>query len=397
MRRTTLSLCAYSAFLDGYDIQALGLAIPGMAAHLNVPPTAFASALSLSLAGMAAGAMLLAPWADRFGRQRMMIFALVLIALTTLAATTSATTGQLAFWRILTGLGMGALLPLAITLAAEAAPTKNRTLAITIVTSCAAVGSFAAALAAPRLENAFNWHGIFYAGAAMPLIAAFLFSIFGGASRSADQADKGPDGARPGAGSVLTLFNADYRFRTALLWLIFFISLLATYSLISWLPTLLTQAGWARPEAQRATGILALGSILGGLGLAWAADRGQAVPALAIAYLLAAAAFVGIGAAPESRLIWALLIFSIGAGSIGSQLALGSLAASFYAGNVRATGVGWSSGIGRAGSIFGPIALAAMMTSGVASSAIIASLAAPMVICAACVLMLSKALKNEAR
>jgi len=393
MSRVTLALCAFAAFLDGYDIQALGLAIPGLASHLQVAPTAFAVALSLSLAGMAAGAMLLAPWADRFGRQKMMIFALILIGVTMLAAVTSQSPAQLAFWRTLTGLGMGALLPLAITVAAESAPPRNRTLTITLVVSCTAVGSFAAALAAPGLEGAFGWPGIFYVGAGMPMAAAALF-FFLGAAKSPVAAGNNVSSNDRG-GTFAALFNDDFRLRTTLLWVIFFISLLATYSLISWLPTLLTDAGWTRGEAQRATGFLALGSVVGGLLLAWAADRGRAVPALAAAYILAAIAFAGVGMAPGSKAVWSLLIFLIGAGSIGSQLALGSLAASFYPAAIRATGVGWSSGIGRAGSIFGPLALAAMMTAGLAASAIIASLAAPMILCMICVLMLPKALKND--
>jgi AAHS family 4-hydroxybenzoate transporter-like MFS transporter len=390
--RVTLALCAFAAFLDGYDVQALGLAIPGLAADLHVAPTAFAAALSLSLAGMAMGAMFLAPWADRLGRQRLMISVLLLIGATTLGATTSTSSFQLALWRTLTGLGMGALLPLAITVAAEAADSKNRTFLVTLVTSCTAVGSVAASFAAPSLEGALGWKGIFYLGAAMPLCAALLFLLRGSSPRP----EEGASGTSRGKGANVTaLFSEQFRFRTTLLWVIFFISLMATYSLISWLPTLLTEAGWTRGEAQRATGFLALGSIIGGLLLARAADRGHPAPALSSAYLLATMAFVGVGVAPASKVIWAVLIFAIGAGSIGSQLALGALAASFYPARIRASGVGWSSGIGRAGSILGPLALAGMMTAQLGSSLIIATLAAPMLICAFCVLQLTRALKHE--
>ena len=157
---------------------------------------------------------------------------------------------------------------------------------------------------------------------------------------------------------------------------------------------MLTTAGWARADAQHAAGFLALGSIVGGLVLARVADRGRAVPALACAYLLAAAAFAGIALTPASRGAWIALIVAVGAGSIGSQLALGSLASSFYPATFRATGVGWSSGMGRVGAIFGPLVLATMMTSHIAPAHILGSLAVPMALCGLLVLLLPRALED---
>lgn len=393
--RQVLLLCAFGAFLDGYDIQALGLAIPGLAQHMAVQPTEFAPALSGSLAGMAAGAMLLAPYADRFGRRNMMVLALLLIGLTTMGGIIAATPGQLALWRTATGLGMGALLPLAVTMSAEAAPAARRVFIVTLIASCSGLGSFAAGLLAPALDKQWGWQGIFAVGAAMPLAAALAF----GAMRDAVPASQSERSAiRPTSlpAAVAGLFSAPYRWRTILLWSIFFISLFATYSLISWLPTLLTTAGWARPDAMRATGFLALGSIAGGLLLARAADKGHAVPALACAYVLAATAFACIATAPSSKAAWIALIVAVGAGSIGSQLALGSLASTFYPAAIRATGVGWSSGIGRFGSIFGPLALAGLMSLHIPPAHIIGFLAVPMAICALLVCLLKRALVHEA-
>src|SRR4029077_1712246 len=79
-------LCALAAFFDGYDAQMLAMAIPLMAGEVNVAPTAFAAAASGSLAGMALGAMLLSPLADRFGRRPMLIVSLFVLGLGTLAA-----------------------------------------------------------------------------------------------------------------------------------------------------------------------------------------------------------------------------------------------------------------------------------------------------------------------
>lgn len=391
-----LALCAFSTFLDGYDIQALGLAIPGMAEHFGVAPTEFTPAMSGTLAGMAAGAIFLAPLGDRFPRHIMMAFVLFLIGVTTTGLLFSTSPAQLAIWRIASGLGMGALVPLAIAIAAEAAPESRRTLVVTFIVLCTALGSFASGIISPFLDDNFGWQGIFGVGAIMPILASALFFLLRNKNIQPQEiSDRKP--AKNMVGAVLELFAAPYTGRTILLWITFFISFFATYSLISWLPSLLVDAGWARGEAQRAAGIMAMGSILGGLGLAWAADKGRGIEALCIAFTLGAAAFAGIATEPTSKPIWQLLIFTVGAGAIGSQLALGSLASTFYPAEIRATGLGWSSGMGRTGSIFGPIILAAMVSANFTPSDVIGSLAIPIALCAICVFLLPYTLRNDAR
>lgn len=392
MKRTSvLVLCGFATLLDGYDIQALGLAVPALAAEFKTEPTAFAAALSGSLAGMAMGALGLAPLGDRLGRKATMIAALLIVGLMTAGATTSATAFQLAAWRTATGLGMGALIPLAVTIAAESAPLARRTTIVTLIASCAGVGSFLAGFLAPVIENNLGWRGIFVLGAALPIATAVLFAFWH--PEGADQETATLETHRPPKG-VAGLLSPAYRYRTALLWVIFATSLLATYSLISWLPTLLGNAGWDRGDAQRAAGFLALGSICGGLALAWATDRGSAIPSLVIGFIIAAAAIVGIGFQPTGKPMWIILLLAAGAGAIGSQLALGSLAASFYPAHLRATGLGWASGVGRVGSIFGPLLLALLIGRQIPPAAIIGSLALPLGFCGLCIAALPGAVAN---
>jgi sugar phosphate permease len=189
-----------------------------------------------------------------------------------------------------------------------------------------------------------------------------------------------------------SLFTPQYRARTMLLWTIFWLNLFVSYSLISWLPTLLGAAGWERAAAQQATGILALGGICGGLLMAWAADKGRAVPTLAVAYAVTAGLFVLFILGPGERVAWFALLALVGAGGLGAQMALGSLAASFYPTEIRTTGLGWSGGFGRIGAIIGPFVMAAMLQANISASLILALLMLPMLACAYCVTRLPKAL-----
>lgn len=412
-----VALCSLATFLDGYDIQALGLAVPALAREFGVAPPLFAGALSGSLVGMALGAMFVAPFGDRLGRRIMLVAMLVLMGGTTLGAMLARGPFEMAAWRIVTGIGLGATVPIAVAMVAEYVPARSRAALITLMVACTALGSFAAGFAAPLLEAKFGWRGIFGVGGVLPLIAALL--LFAALPESLrflalrDPADpriarqlarlapglpetlvkvgERSAGYRP---SVMSLFAPALRSRTILLWAIFWLNLSTNYSLISWLPTLLAEAGWARGEAQRATGLLAIGGITGGLLLAWLADRGRAVPALVIAYLATAAVLSLFVTGGGDRATWLILLAFVGGGAFGAQMAIGSLSATFYPLEVRTTGLGWSSGIGRVGSICGPLLLAFLMTIEVSAAAILALLMVPMLACAVCVTLLPRALRG---
>jgi len=416
-----VALCALASFLDGYDVQALGLAVPRMAETFGAAPTAFAPALSGSLVGMALGAMLLAPLGDRFGRRPMMIALMAVIGLSTLGVMLAPNLVVLTAWRVATGLAIGAAVPIAVAMTSEYTPTRLRAGLITVVIAAMAFGSFASGIVAPIFDGLWGWRGIFAVGAAMPLVLAaglwagfpesLRFLIARGRKpeevlRQLRRIAPGEDDIVPVAAaptqvvkaSLRALFNPLYRFRTTLLWVILWFNLFAAYSLISWLPTLLHSAGWATADAQRATGLVALGGIAGGLCISWIADRGHIIKTLVGAYVATAILLGLIMTGPGNVAVWTGLLTLVGAGAFGAQMALISIsAAHYYPPELRSTGVGWYSGIGRFGAIVGPLALAELMKVGWASGSILGFLIIPMLVCACGVLLIPRALSSEGR
>lgn len=422
LQKQVIGLCAVSAFLDGFDVQALALVIPKMSAEMGVAPPQFAPAVSGSLIGMALGAMLLSPLADRFGRRPMMIAMLLLISLTTLGAAFAHSPLVLAAWRVLSGLGLGAIVPVAIAMTAEYAPARARAALITLMVSCTAVGAFSAGLMAPNIEALWGWRGIFGVGAGMPALAALLCAwalpeslrllvqrhatapglqaqIDAQVRRIApDQTSQvlQPEVSQAAhSASVRALFGPGLWQRTTLLWALFWVNLFVNYSLISWLPTLLTQAGWEHGAALRASGVVAIGGIAGSLLISFLADRGRTLPALIGAYALATVVLLALANGVPHKGAAVALLALVGMGAFGAQMALGSLTATYYPLHLRSTGVGWSSGFGRFGSFVGPLVLAGLMAGGASPSFIIGCLVAPMLLCLLCITLLPAALKTR--
>jgi MFS transporter, AAHS family, 4-hydroxybenzoate transporter len=411
------ALCCITTFLDGYDTQALGLIVPHLAQQWSLNPGAFAVALSASLVGIALGAVLLAPLADRLGRRPTLIAMMLLVGFSTLGAAFANNATVLSSWRLVTGLGLGASIPIATAMTSEYAPKDKRVSLVAVMIACGALGSFASGLVAPVFIHAWGWRGVFAVGAVSPIalalvmlfwlpeslrylvvrnlnptsVAAQLRAI---SAQSSGKRPCYPTATTTAHASVATLFSPQYRIRTTLVWIIFWFNLFVIYSLISWTPTLLHSAAWTRDSAQRASGLIPLGGIIGGLTVAWIADRGHAIPALLCAYVGSAVILVLFSIAPGSSLVWIALLLLSGAGVIGGQMGAASVASAYYyPPELRSTGVGWFNGFGRLGSIAGPLILGVFISSGWPADHILTAMAVPMLICAACVCFLPYALR----
>ena len=89
------------------------------------------------------------------------------------------------------------------------------------------------------------------------------------------------------------------------------------------------------------------------------------------------------------------LLVLFGFGAIGTALTHAPLATMLYSEEARSTGVGWANGVGRAGSVFGPLGLAWLMNQKLPPTQVLGALMVPMLGCAVCVLLLVWALRVE--
>jgi AAHS family 4-hydroxybenzoate transporter-like MFS transporter len=79
--------------------------------------------LSAALLGLSLGALIAGPVSDRMGRKRVLVFSCLFFGLASLGTAWAQSLNTLTLWRFLTGLGLGAAMPNAITLISEFAPS----------------------------------------------------------------------------------------------------------------------------------------------------------------------------------------------------------------------------------------------------------------------------------
>jgi AAHS family 4-hydroxybenzoate transporter-like MFS transporter len=102
-------------------------------------------------------------------------------------------------------------------------------------------------------------------------------------------------------------------------------------------------------------GQLRIRQIRGNLLLGWLVDRCGFGPVLSVTFAVAAFAVVTIGQVASSLAFVFIAIGIAGFCVLGAQSGLNALGPSYYPVSVRSTGTGWASGIGRFGSVVGPV------------------------------------------
>jgi MFS transporter, AAHS family, 4-hydroxybenzoate transporter len=154
---------------------------------------------------------------------------------------------------------------------------------------------------------------------------------------------------------VANLFRDGLAVGTILLWIINFMNLLCVYFLANWLPVVMNETGHSAQEAVLAGTMMWVGGVVGNLLLGWLVDWRGFGPVLSLTFAVAALAVATIGQVAGSLTLVVLVIGVAGFCVLGAQSGLNALAPTYYPVLVRSTGTGWASGIGRFGSVVGPI------------------------------------------
>ncbi|QOD85051.1 MFS transporter [Chromobacterium haemolyticum] len=386
-----LTLCFLVMFADGYDLAALSYIAPALMEQWGLSKPQLGQALSAALFGLAGGAMLGGPLADRLGRKPAVIASTLLFGVGSLLTAAADSLSTLTVYRLLTGIGLGAALPNTITLLSEYSPARRRALLVSSMLCGFPLGAGAGGLCAGWLIPSYGWRAPLWLGGVFPLLLALALyrwlpeSVRYLVARRRSVADirqrlrrlaatpeleraaafrlGGPseDAPRDGLRAVLSRPLAA---GTLLLWLSCFMSMLIYYLVVNWMPLLLKEAGLSLSRFAWISALFPLGGGVGSILLGWWMGRAEPHRLLAANFVASGMLAWAIGATVaqgEQGGQLGLLVFCMGFASGGGQSALASLSAAFYPTHCRASGVGGMYGVGRGGAIFGVLAGAELM------------------------------------
>lgn len=381
----TIALCFITALLEGLDLQSVGIAAPGIVAEFKLTPSMMGWVFSAGLVGLLPGSLAGGWLADRIGRKKVLVWAVLLFGVFSYATALAWDYPSLLAARVLTGLGMGAALPLLIALSSEAADPAMRSTAVSL-TYCGVPlgGAMAAILGMMKFEA--GWRIVFYVGGVAPILVALLLYFLLQESASFRHRQSGTAHAAP---AISSLFGDTVLKSTLLLWVACFFTLTILYMLLNWLPTLLIGQGYSRSQASVVQILFNIGGAFGSVLSGRLVDGKRPGLAVMIAYVGMLLSLAGLGLSGSFNLTL-IAGFTAGYCAIGAQAVLYARAPALYATAIRATGVGASISIGRFGAIAGPLVAGQVLAAGAGTAGVMLSAAPGLVVASVCALLLSR-------
>jgi AAHS family 4-hydroxybenzoate transporter-like MFS transporter len=376
-----VGLCVQLSMIEGFDTQAIAFAAPAIAAEWKFSPSLFGFIFSIGLFGAVLGAMGVGMIQDSIGRRPTLIVTIAAFSFLTFLTSFARSFDQMLLFRLLAGIGLGAAVPIFFSYASEFSPGRIRTTMVATTVAAFPFGAVVGGIMATPLIGAYGWRSIFWMGGLGPLLLipvvwAFLpetirfLAIHRGSQgeiiailRKIDPTLEFDDDTvftldelKISGAKFPALFMKALLPGTILLPLALFSSLLLTDCLLNWLPILLHQFGFTVQRALYGSILYNFASIAGSLVLTRLIDRiGRALLVLGIAYIVGCTAVCSVGLVGTSFWAVMLMIFVAGLFAAGPQLSLTAFIANFYPTAIRGTGIGWGQGIGRIGSLTGPL------------------------------------------
>jgi benzoate transport len=407
-----VGICMVLNMIDGFDVLAIAFASPVLSAEWSLPPETLGLLFSSGLAGMVLGSLLIAPLADRLGRRWMMMASLLGVTVGMLLAALTQTWQQLALARVVTGLGIGAMLPSLATVVAELSSARRRALCVSIMSTGYPIGATIGGIAAVFIVRSFGWRGIFVFGGLLSLamIPIVLWRLpeslaFLAERRPKDalerinqllrrlgrpEIDRIPEGRKRGEkAAARDLVRGRLGASSAALWTAFFCVMASFYFVINWTPKLLVSAG-LNPEQGISGGVLLnVGGIAGGILLGLLAARVGTFRIVALTMLAGSASVVAFGFLADTLNVAMGLALVVGYLLFGSMVGLYAIMPSVYPTEVRNTGAGLTIGVGRFGGVLSPWVAGVLLEAGWTSSATHVVMAVPLVVAAVSTLTLA--------
>ncbi|WP_337180589.1 MFS transporter [Sphingopyxis granuli] len=376
--------CMLILICDGYDLAVVGAALPAIMDDMKIDAATAGVMAGSALLGTMLGAIFLGSLADRVGRRRMIVICVILFSLFTAATGLTSDPVSFSIARFLAGLGIGGVLPIATAQMSEFAPLKLRSRLVTLVFAGYSIGGVLVAVISKGLIESHGWQSVFYVAGLPILMIPFLlrtmpeslaYLVNNGRHEELAALAKRIDPSfpadaelaivakvdSPGAVPAAKLFKDGRAWSTLMIWVAFMTGLFMVYALNSWLTKLMAMSGHSLGSALNFVIVFNLGSIVGGFLGGWLSDRLSIKYVLAAFYLAGAISLTILGYTTATTMLF-VMVFIVGASTLGTQLLAYAYAGDFYPAAIRSSGVGFASGMGRIGAIIAPVLIGWLIT-----------------------------------
>lgn len=406
-----IGLCGVIQMLDGFDVLAMAFVSSHVSAEWHLTGKELGFLLSIGLFGIAIGSVLLAPMADKIGRRTLILICLPTIAIGMVLSSLAQDITQLWALRMLTGLGIGGIMPSINVITAEYASDKWRATAITLSGSGYSLGATLGGLVAGVLLAKYGWRSVFLFGGI--LTALLIPFVYKGLPESIDflitrrpanalkkmnvvlqkmgrltigelpafDRSSGYSGKRKWAG----ILSRSFLSRTLSLCVTWWLVMFSVYFVLSWTPKLMVVAGLDAQQGVKAAVGLNVGGIFGGLLFALFAIKIAARRLVCVFFFFTACIFAGLGYFISSSTQVFILAILGGVGAYACMLGMYAITPSLFPPQYRGTAMGWAVGIGRLGAVVAPMVAGALLDATWHPTAIYMLFALPLVIATATV------------
>ncbi|MBP2636316.1 MAG: pcaK 1 [Firmicutes bacterium] len=368
--------CIISLTFEGYDLVAFGATIPLLLSEWNMSPAYAGVIASYGFGAAVIGAIIGGALGDKWGRKNTIITSVIIFSLGTLACALSKDPTTFAFFRTLTGIGMGMTLQNEVGLVSEYFPNKYRQTAVAGVATGMQLGGIMSAFAAMWLMIPYGWPSVYYLGALPILLVPVLLKYMPEAPWLLVAKKRQTDleavlkKLRPDVKvtpedtfeypkafdkSSLAKVFADNRALSAILfWIVYFMNIFVIWGTNTWIPKLMMDAGHGLGASLWIYMSMYLGALVASPIFGQFADRFGAKKVSVFAYFIGFISILQLSMPMDIAATMAVVAIA-GACNAGAQNLTHAYVAQFFSPNVKSTMMGWGLSIGRIGGLLGPV------------------------------------------
>lgn len=381
-----VGFCFLTNMVDGMDVNIMSFIRADLSADWSVPDDVMGYVLSAGTLGMGIGALVIAPFADRFGRKPVIMFALALMTAGMFASALVGSVNGLMFARLVVGTGIGTVLATMAALAAESAPLGKQDMAVGLVQAGFPLAAVATGFVSAAFLETHGWQALLMWAAVitlvlLPMAQAILPARLAGVEHNAEAS----------RAALSALFGPALRGRTILLMIAVFMGLMVLYSMLSWITKLASGAGLSDADSIYAGAVYNMGAFVGTMSMGFLTLHIRPARLTPLLLALAGVALLVFGNATLSVGGALAMAFIIGLTLQGGYNGMWPIAAGAFPAETRATGIGWVMGIGRGGAVVGPIMAGYLLAAQVSLPMILAIYCIPLAMCGVCAFFVRRA------